>query len=232
MILFCIPYAGSSADIYSKWDNFIDKSIKVYPIELNGRGKLFGKDFYQSIEEAIDDIFNRISDKIENEEYAIYGHSMGSLLAYELYNKIKESNMKLPKHIFFSGCRAPDVATVLDKMIYLDKEDFKKRLIEIGGISEELAKNNVVFNLYARIIRNDLTMVSKYKYKEKNSKIECSISVLNGKSDIIAEEEILPWKKHTINKFNMYYISGNHFFINDEDNIEKITQIINMTLLK
>jgi len=51
----------------------------------------------------VEDILTNIQDKIIADDYAIYGHSMGSLLAYELYYKIIDKNIRKPKHMFFSG---------------------------------------------------------------------------------------------------------------------------------
>ena len=84
MILFCLPYAGGSEVAYYKWKKYLHPSIELIPIELKGRGKRFNEIFYESLEEAVDDIFENIKDKIINNDYAIYGHSMGSLLSYEL----------------------------------------------------------------------------------------------------------------------------------------------------
>ncbi len=39
--LFCIPYAGGSAVIYSKGEKYIDACIEIVPVELAGRGKRF-----------------------------------------------------------------------------------------------------------------------------------------------------------------------------------------------
>ena len=60
-------------------------NIQIEPIRLKGRGSRFGEDFYENLEEAVNDIFMNIKNKIIDNEYAIFGYSMGSLLAYELY---------------------------------------------------------------------------------------------------------------------------------------------------
>ena len=72
MILFCIPYAGGSGSVYYRWRNFLDPSITLYPVELKGRGKRINNGFYENLKEAVDDIFNSIRDKINENDYAIY----------------------------------------------------------------------------------------------------------------------------------------------------------------
>lgn len=229
MILFCLPYAGGSEAVYYKWKNYLHPSIQLVPIELKGRGKRIKEDFYQSLEEAVDDIFENIKESIMNNDYSIYGHSMGSLLAYGLYYKIDKMAMKRPEHIFFSGDKPPSIIIEKEKIYTLSNDDFIKKLMELGGTPEELMNNKSLLQIFIPIIRNDFKMYSQYKYKERDNKIECNVSIFNGNQDSITLEDIREWENHVQKEFKVYNFDGNHFFINT--NVEKITSIINETLL-
>ena len=39
--LLLLPYAGGSGLLYSRWSKYLDKHIKMVPIELPGRGLRF-----------------------------------------------------------------------------------------------------------------------------------------------------------------------------------------------
>jgi len=228
MILFCLPYAGGSEAIYYKWKNYLHPSIQLVPIELKGRGKRFGEIFYESLEQAVDDIFENIKDKIVDEDYAIYGHSMGSLLAYELYYKISELNITKPTHIFFSGREAPSIVTEEENTYTLPDYDFMKKIVELGGTTEELTNNRELLQIFLPIIRSDFKIIETYNYEERENKIECDVSILNGKQDSIKSEDLAAWKNHVSRGFKVYNFEGNHFFINS--NVKNITSIINATL--
>lgn len=228
MILFCLPYAGGSEAIYYKWENHLHPSIQLIPIALKGRGKRFGEIFYESLEQAVDDIFENIKDKIVDNDYAIYGHSMGGLLAYELYYKISELNIKKPTHIFFSGCGAPSIIRERENTYTLSDCDLMKKIMKKGGTPEELMNNQELLQIFVPIIRSDYKIIETYNYEERENKIECDVSILNGKQDSIKLEEIVAWEKHVSKGFNVYNFNGNHFFINS--NAENITSIINGTL--
>jgi medium-chain acyl-[acyl-carrier-protein] hydrolase len=47
--------------------------------------KEFNELFYEDLQDAVNDIFDIIDNEIDDSPYAIYGHSMGSLLAFELH---------------------------------------------------------------------------------------------------------------------------------------------------
>lgn len=230
MILFCLPYAGGSGVVYYKWKRHLNSSIQLETIELKGRGKRFNEDFYENLEDAVEDIFENIKEKILHDEYAIYGHSMGSLLAYELYYKIYNENINMPKHIFFSGYKPPSIPGEERQIHLLPDGEFIKEVIELGGTPQEVADNEELLQLFTPILRNDFKMLEKYLYKEKKDKIQCDISILNGKEDDITLEELLAWKNHGDKGFKVYNFEGNHFFINT--NAENITKIINTTLVK
>ncbi|QAA33940.1 thioesterase II family protein [Clostridium manihotivorum] len=230
MILFCLPYAGGSEAIYYRWKRHLNSSIKLVPIELKGRGKRFGEEFYESLEEAVEDIFENIKDQILQDEYAIYGHSMGSVLAYELYYKIRNEKLNTPKHMFFSGYQAPSIPRTKRQIYTLPDEEFIKEVIKLGGTPQEVAENEELLRLFTPILRSDFKMLEKYIYKEMKEKIKCDISIFNGEKDYITKEEILAWKDHGGKGFKVYNFDGNHFFIND--NVESITEIINNTLVK
>ncbi|SHI99219.1 Surfactin synthase thioesterase subunit [Clostridium cavendishii DSM 21758] len=229
MLLFCLPYAGGSESIYFKWSDYLDPSIKLYPISLKGRGKRFYEDFYRNINEAIDDIFNNIKNTLDKDDYAIYGHSMGSILAYELYYKIKEAGLREPTHIFFSGHAAPNIISKKENIHLLPDKEFIAEVLELGGTPEEVAENSELLEIFIPILRSDFKLLNDYIYNDRNDKIKCNISVLNGKEDDINMNELLGWKTLTSGHFNIYNLDGDHFFIND--NIENIIKIINNTLV-
>lgn len=229
MILFCLPYAGGSESIYAKWKKYLNFSINLEPIELSGRGKRFSESFYENLDEAVEDIFESIKYKIKNDEYAIYGHSMGGLLAYELYYKVHNENVTIPKHIFFSGYKPPSVPRNENQIHLLPDMEFIKEVIELGGTPQEVIENKELIQLYTPILRNDFKMIEEYVYNEKKEKIQCDITILNGKEEDITLEEILAWKKHGDKGFKVYNFAGDHFFINN--NIENIVNIINHALV-
>jgi surfactin synthase thioesterase subunit len=230
MILFCLPYAGGSESIYFNWKNYLDPSIRLYSIVLKGRGARYNDTFYDSLEDAVEDIFNNIKNMIVEEDYAIYGHSMGSLLAYELYYKINEMGARKPKHIFFSGNKPPNIPRDKDNIHTLPKHEFWNEIIALGGTTEEVLDSNELLEIVLPILKNDFKIIETYRYKEKATKIECNISVLNGKQDSIILKDLLSWNDHTNRRCRIYDFNGGHFFIND--NAKKVTSIINSTLIK
>ncbi|EEM85527.1 thioesterase II family protein [Bacillus thuringiensis] len=227
--LFCLPYAGGSSSIYYKWNKYIGDSLELYPIELKGRGARINEAFYEDINEAVDDIYDLIKDKISEGEYALFGHSMGGRLAYKLYHKIEQMKNKKPKHIFFSACGVPSIKKKTGMIHTLPDDVFLKEIMRLGGTSEELLYNKDLRDLYIPIIRNDFRILEKDKEVKKSNKIDCDITVLSGDEDnTISTEATRLWANYTNGECKIIRFKGDHFFINHHG--LEITEIIKKML--
>jgi len=223
--LFCLPYAGGSATIYEKWKKNINSSIQLIPIEYSGRGKRFTQPLCDNLEEVVDDIYNIIKNNLDDTPYCFFGHSMGSLVSYELSHKIKELNHPQPTHIFFSGKSAPNIKSRDKDLHKLNDKEFKEELFKLEGTPKEILENNELMNIYLPILRSDFKVVEEYMYTPKPEKLECNFTVIYGKDDDMRINEICDWQKHTNQKCNFIKFPGGHFFIHDHT--EEIVEIVN-----
>lgn len=114
--LFCVPYAGGSSSIYLKWKPLLEWRIEIIPLELRGRGSRFDEPFYENFSDAIQDLYHAIRPQIENERYAFFGHSMGSLMIHDLIQKIEDNNLQSPEHVFFRAV-SPHISMICNLKI-------------------------------------------------------------------------------------------------------------------
>lgn len=88
MKLFCLPYAGGSAQsIYSSWRDKLEPFVSLNIIELRGRGGRYSEGGYKDINEAVDDIINYM---VKNDVFM-----------WELYTEEKISFYKVKGNHFF-----------------------------------------------------------------------------------------------------------------------------------
>jgi medium-chain acyl-[acyl-carrier-protein] hydrolase len=89
MNLFCIPYAGGSANlIFKSWQAELPATIRVIPMELPGHGSRMKEPRLGCVSDVVADLLPQIRAAAADSPYAIYGHSMGTLIAYELIKAI------------------------------------------------------------------------------------------------------------------------------------------------
>jgi len=227
--LFCIPYAGGLATMFYKWKPYLSNLIDLVVLELKGRLSRSSEDFSDSMEDVVEDLFEIIRDDILYNDYVIFGHSMGSTIAYELAQKIQQTNYPAPLHLIFSGRLPPEFNDFMPKIHNAPLEKFKSDIISLGGTSVEIFENEILSKLFIPILRADYKVLEDYNYKKYENKLFCNISVFYGSEDDRANIELLQkWKTYTYYKTKFYCFNGNHFYINScaKEVSETINKII------
>lgn len=228
--LFCFPYAGGSATIYNKWRKHLREEVELIPVELPGRGKRINEAFYRDIPGAVEDVLHIIRKEVQQSPYALFGHSMGAMIAYHLAQKIGKSDMAQPVHVFISGRGAPSVRRE-DKKRYslMNDEEFLEAVIDLGGTSEDFLQHPELVELFFPLLRNDFQLSESEATEDVVVPLDSDITVLLGKDEDLTAEQCTGWRNHTEHTCNMIYFNGGHFFIHEET--EKIAEIINSTCL-
>lgn len=215
MKLFCFSYAGGSAMIYLKWKNIIDNYIEIVPVELPGRGKRFTEKLCHNMEDVVDDIYSKLEKSFINEDYMLYGHSMGSWIVYYLTNKIIKHGTRLPSRVFLSGKEAPYIKK--DSLIYheMKENEFIEKIYNLGGTPKEVIENKELLDIYIPILINDYKLIETCKYEKPIRKYDFDITIFNGIDDDLDEKDVEGWREYTSKQFKVYNFDGGHFFIHN-----------------
>ena len=228
--LFCIPYSGGMAGIYYKWKSSLLPEIKLFPVEAAGHGQRIREDFYEDVAAAAEDFSDRIFRELQgNEPYAIFGHSLGALLAFETYYALKRKGVHEPEHIFFSGRMSPDDLSERTEYYKLPEEEFMEVVASYGGNTGEIMQNRELLDVFVPILRADFRLGETYEYMPHNEKIMCDMTVVNGKDDLsVMICDLERWGPHAGKKYDCKCVKGGHFYI--IENVEETVSIINNIL--
>lgn len=132
-------------------------------VELAGRGIKYDNEPYLCLDDAVNDVYDSIKDKLDG-PFAIFDHSMGSWIAYELYYKILKERNLIPIHLFMSGNSAPHIKKCKRKIHTLDDEEFKEEILKIGQTSKEVFSNVELCNIFLPILKMDYKIIEEYTY--------------------------------------------------------------------
>ena len=97
--LFCLPYSGASAMVYVRWRRALPDWLQVCPLELPGRGRRMDEPLQSDIKALAAQLAEEISRDL-NGPYALFGHSLGGLLAFELAHALSARNLPAPLALF------------------------------------------------------------------------------------------------------------------------------------
>jgi external thioesterase TEII len=208
--LFLLHFAGGNCYSLQFLSSMLTK-FELIGLELPGRGDRINENLLKDFDLAAIDIYNQINQRlVSNNNFLIYGHSLGAYLALRVTGMLERMNRK-PMHLIVSGSPGPGVIRENKLHYLLGKEEFIVALKEMGGIPIEVIENKELFDFFEPILRADFEIAEK-KLLNSETAINTPIYALMG-----SEEErvgkILNWTNFTLSTFNFEILEGNHFFI-------------------
>lgn len=213
MKLLLLPHAGGSAKSYCVMKRYFPENLELVPLDPDGKGLNIDESPCHDIPECISRIIEKNESLFKGEPYAVFGHSMGTLLAIELAHQLKIKNLNEPCHIFFSGRCVPDEYGAFP--FYKESED--KEIIsyfaENGLIPEKLISNPILLDMFGSILCRDVRMTEQYSITPEQCKMTCDISIMYGTDDpFIKNCDMNRWSRFTYGKCSIFEFKGDHFY--------------------
>jgi medium-chain acyl-[acyl-carrier-protein] hydrolase len=211
--LFCLPYAGGGASMFREWPAALPTAIDVCPVRLPGREDRMAERSHTSLAALIDEVADAVG-PFADRPFALFGHSMGALVAFELARELRRRGAA-PRWLFVSGCRAPHRQTS-SGLSGLPDERFVDGLNQkYGGIPDAILNEPELLEFFLPIVRADLSLVDGYRHREEQP-LDCPISGFGGAADPnVGHDDLVAWREHTAARFEYEVLPGGHFFVRD-----------------
>jgi medium-chain acyl-[acyl-carrier-protein] hydrolase len=211
--LFCFPHAGGSAHLFRTWPEALREEIEVCPVELPGRGLRIRESFFESIEDLAASAAVGMAELFE-EPFALFGHSMGALIAFELARILETQQAVSPVALLAAGAVAPPLRRVEAPSWHFPDAEFRQKLREINGTPSELLADDQMMEFLMPMIRADFRAVQTYTYRDGQT-LTCPIAAFGGLNDKdVPLEKLKGWQGCTRGSFSYSLFNGDHFFIN------------------
>jgi len=217
MRLFCFHYAGGSASFCNHWANYLPKAVEIVSIQLPGREERFQEPFITEMDALIDAVIAPMRRYLDV-PFALFGHSMGASVCYEIARELQRRGVNEPRVLFAAGRQAPQFPEKEPPIHRLPDAAFSAAFIERHASQSlrALFVDPEVRELFVPQLRADITLVEKYRFDAaKPGKLTCPVIALDchGGSGCIDENELLAWREHTTGELRIYRFPGDHFFI-------------------
>ncbi|MGC4019658.1 MAG: alpha/beta fold hydrolase [Muricomes sp.] len=208
-MLLCFPFAGGGASAFYSWNGQMSEAVKVCPVQLPGREERIMEKPYTDMESLVDDVIESLH--YVEQEFIVFGHSMGAKMAYEAVKRLEKEHKKV-QLLIVSGSRAPHIPEP-NPIYHLADKDFKKELARFEGTPKEILENEDLLDFFLPMLRADFTLDEVYQARTR-TKLQCPILALGGSNDSEADHnELLQWNDYTVSEFEYRIFQGGHFFI-------------------
>jgi medium-chain acyl-[acyl-carrier-protein] hydrolase len=207
--LICIPYGGGGAQIFHTWPDLLPAEVEVCAVNLPGHGRRLTEPAISELPKLVEVLSPMVP---RDRPFALFGHSMGALLSFELARRFSQDQGCRPLHLFVSGCYAPHLPDP-HPIHALPDAEFVEELRCLNGIPKEVQQNQELMELMLPTLRADFKLTETYVYRSEPP-LQCGITVYGGWTDPLAPRGLLDgWRQHTIGKFSVRMFPGDHFFV-------------------
>jgi medium-chain acyl-[acyl-carrier-protein] hydrolase len=210
--LFCFPYAGAGATVFHGWSAALPPDVEVIAIKLPGRESRLRERAFTRMEDLIAVLREVVAGALDL-PYALFGHSMGARIAFELARALRDAARPAPLHLYVSGCRAPQVprnrATVHDR----SDDDLRAELRAVYDAPAALLDDPELAAIYLPILRADLTLHETHPHRVA-APLAAPLTAFGGADDpIVRPADLDAWAEHTRAGFDVAIFPGGHLFV-------------------
>ncbi|MDH2425409.1 thioesterase domain-containing protein [Sphaerisporangium sp. TRM90804] len=210
--LFCLPYAGGAASAYRPLRAVLGDAAEVVPIQLPGRETRFSEPPHLSVGEITDELAPHTRGP-----YALYGHSMGARIAFEVVRELRRRALPPPARLYVGGAHPPDRRVPLAAAVDLPDDTFIEQLISRAGALPELRDEPELRELLLPVLRADFTWIRRYRYTPEPP-LDVPVVAVAGLDDAeVPPPVMLGWGRHTSSRFRLRTVRGGHLFLADPD---------------
>ena len=210
--LFCLPFAGGGASFYRDWGKDLPAGVDVCPIQLPGRETRLREPPHQRIEPLLEEVLTALR-PWTGLPYALFGHSMGALIVFELARKLSGTP---PVHVYVSGNTAPQLEIPSSLRHDLTDQEFMDVLLRMEGMNPEILASPELMQMLIPRMRADCEANDYYRYYDAPP-LACPLSVYDAADDPqTTPDSVEAWSENTTAEFASHRLEGGHFFLQSQ----------------
>jgi len=187
--------------------------MELFAIQLPCREDRFNEDCLRRVEQVVNMILPSIIE-LTDQPLVLFGHSMGTLLAYEIAQALRRDIQKEPSLLIASGRGAPNiVGNTIKKWHAVDDDVFIEYLRGMGGTPEAVLNDRELMQTLMRMLKADYEILETYSCTW-TTPLSCPLVACAGSDDAhIVHSAVEAWANVTTGPTTVHWFSGDHFYL-------------------
>ncbi|MGI5521526.1 thioesterase II family protein [Micromonospora sp. CA-259024] len=212
----CLPHAGGTANFFRPWAALVPEGVEVLAAQYPARETRFLDTPAETMAELVDELADA-SVGLFDTTVALFGHSMGASVAYELSIRLRERDGTAPDALFVSGRggpgreRRPGLTDAGD-------DELVEALLRMGGTDAEVLHDPDLRDVVLPAIRADYRLLDRYtpRRPDDRSMLDTPVTAYYGSDDTdLLPDDVHAWSAITRSMFRTRSFPGGHFYLAD-----------------
>lgn len=210
--LFCFAHAGGGSGFFRPWRKPLAPEIAVTPVVLPGREARWREVAYIRMENLIDPLCEAMLPYLDR-PFALFGHSMGAAVAYEVARRLSDGPTGPPLCLIVSARRAPHLPPRQPPIYKLPTDEFMAQIELLNGTSSNILRESALLRALLPALRADFELNDIYSPSSWEP-LSIPISAFVGENDPLASTgEMGRWCELTVGEFILRSFDGAHFYL-------------------
>ena len=215
MRLFCLPFAGGGASMFRTWGKALPPTIEVCPVQLPGREERLADPPYTDLRALAESLAVQLQPYVQK-PFALFGHSVGALLAFELTTSLRRQSGPMPLVLYLSAHRAPHLPLRRKPLYQLPDAEFLQGVRAMGGTPAAVFESKAVLDLVLPALRADFTALDTYRFVPE-APLDCPLVLYAGLKDTeVSPQDVETWQEYTTRTTILRLFPGDHFFLRSD----------------
>ncbi|GAA4071863.1 thioesterase II family protein [Actinomadura miaoliensis] len=209
--LICVPHGGGGAAAFLGWAELLPPGVELLAVQYPGREDRIADPMPRDMDELVAALTDAVA-AVADRPYALFGHSMGATVAYEVAQEARRRGLRGPVHLVASAREAPHDEKGGD-VHRGDDDDLYAELMRLGATDPAVLADPGLRALILAYVRADYRLIETYRPRPLPP-LDCPVTVFLGDRDPdLTPAEAARWRHATRARTRVEIFPGDHFYL-------------------
>jgi len=221
--VFAFPFAGGGASVFRGWPQTLANEMQFCPVQLPGREGFLVDAPLQTMEQWRAWTMTQIRPHLDalgpERPYALFGHCLGGLLAYELALALTDAG-RPPAALWLTATNPPHLPLSsmllnLLQIVPFDNADLAVVLRVLGGTPPEVLAAPAMMRAMQKTMQADFAVGARYQRFDRR-RLPCPVHTLAGTRDkLVTPAHMRAWQDYGSTPVAGKTVDAEHFFLRE-----------------
>lgn len=213
MRLVCFHDAGGSSSLFDDWNKLLGSEYEVICVQLPGRDDRLDEKPQRSFEAFVQEYLPKLRDTLQGKPFALFGHSMGGLLAFEVARRLQNQYQMSASTLVITGtpCLKGYVNTFVNSIIESNYSD--AQLVKLLPSADKIDLSNDFHRQLIQTLRADFELIHSYHYADFPKLTSNIVAFAATEDDRVHPSDVEKWILETSGNYRLEVRTGGHNFV-------------------